>query len=76
MAGFMDSEFQALNLPIHRAAIQIWIESDKINTSEKQLLNVLHCFSTYRRDVQYPQIQTDWSHLFVKDSFGDARGRG
>ncbi|XP_064136040.1 disintegrin and metalloproteinase domain-containing protein 30 [Loxodonta africana] len=76
MAGFMDSQFQALNLRIHLSAIEIWTDSDKINTSSKQLLNVLHSFSKYRRDVQYPRIQTDWSHLFVKDSFGDARGWG
>lgn len=75
-SGFTDSPFQALNIQTHLAAIGIWISSGKINPSKKQLLNGLCFFSKYRRDVQYPQTQTDWSHISVKESVGNACKRG
>ncbi|XP_072500642.1 disintegrin and metalloproteinase domain-containing protein 30-like [Notamacropus eugenii] len=74
MAGIMDSYFQPLNTRIHLNAIEIWTDTSKVNVTVKKLLQVLESFSNYRKNVIYPKIKSDWTHLYVHKHYPDALG--
>ncbi|XP_078011058.1 disintegrin and metalloproteinase domain-containing protein 30-like [Phascolarctos cinereus] len=74
MVGIMDSYFQALNAKIHLEAVEVWTDKSKVDVDVDQLLQVLRSFTKYRKNISYPELRIDMTHLYVHRMYPGALG--
>ncbi|XP_044531472.1 disintegrin and metalloproteinase domain-containing protein 30-like [Gracilinanus agilis] len=74
LSGIADTYFKTLKMHVQLIAIEVWNDKNKIDEDGDSLLHVLNLFSFYKKNILFPRILMDWTHLFVGKYFEDAGG--